>query len=198
MRRVSVQEESEVENEGSCISKLDVVQSYVITSVEMIACEMNPLSTHIVVMTCEEIIDSLAHLRGVRLMLNYRVFVKDDHHKYWRKKTRQSYNYFKHADRDPQAPYSGPSMDSLRELNDITTLANANGLHELGGKYPDVAKSFTALMVLLYPSLFKLDYIFKTAPLARPTFEELQGASRASIMLALRQELRRLSCLPDP
>jgi hypothetical protein len=47
---------SEPNSISSHISKLDIIENHLLASIQMIALKMNPVSTHVIVMACEEMI----------------------------------------------------------------------------------------------------------------------------------------------
>ena len=64
---------SEPKSTSSHISKLDIIEHHLVASIQMIALEVNPISTHVIVMACEELISSVADARNVLLDFDYRI-----------------------------------------------------------------------------------------------------------------------------
>jgi hypothetical protein len=64
---------SEPKSTSSHISKLDIIEHHLVASIQMIALEVNPISTHVIVMACEKLISSVADARNVLLDFDYRI-----------------------------------------------------------------------------------------------------------------------------
>lgn len=77
----------------------------------MIAVGANPYSTHVIVMACEEMLRSIAEAKKVRLSCSIDDAIKPVRLTEWRRHLRSAYNFFKHADNDPDKNYGGPDAD---------------------------------------------------------------------------------------
>ena len=128
---------SEPKSTSSHISKLDIIEHHLVASIQMIALGVNPISTHVIVMACEEMVLGIADTQGVVLDFDYRIYVKNEFHKKYRDQVRRPYNYFKHADKDPDHNYDGPDENDLSDVNEILTVMNASGYKKLGGDDDD-------------------------------------------------------------
>lgn len=171
------------------LSKLEIVERHVIASIQMIALEINPISTHVIVMACEEMILSLADANSILLDQDYRIYVEDEFHKQFRRKVREPYNYFKHADQEPHGNYEGPDEDDLRAVNEIITMMNASGYRSLGGKnISEPIKAFGSAMLLKNPKLFRAHWI-EANPLLKKLIAEAEPR-RHHTYAALRHLLR--------
>ena len=182
-------------SETQVVSKLEIIERHLVASIQMIALEMNPISTHVVVMACEEMVLSLADANGVPLDFDYRIYVKDEFHSQYRNKIRAPYNFFKHADRDPHANYEGPSEGDLSHANEIMTLMNAIGYTKLGGSSRrELVQHFSALMMIRKPKMFKTGWL-DAYPRVKRMHE--QAATEPQYALpALREILFQQSLLP--
>jgi hypothetical protein len=128
---------SEPKSTSSHISKLDIIEHHLVASIQMIALGVNPISTHVIVMACEEMVLGIADTQGVVLDFDYRIYVKNEFHEKYRDQVRRPYNYFKHADKDPDHNYDGPDENDLSDVNEILTVMNASGYKKLGGDDDD-------------------------------------------------------------
>jgi hypothetical protein len=175
-------------------SKLDVVGAHLHTALQMIAIEADPISTHLPVMAAEEMILSLADHKNIQLRWDYRIFVKDKHHRDWRDAQRKSYNYFKHADRDHSADYTGPAPEKLEWLNEVQTLMNADGYVKLGGTWNPHLSAYAAWMMVRYPTLFHEDAL---APELARERDYLASLPSTLMKKSLRLTLHRTGLLPE-
>lgn len=177
------------------LSKLDIIEHHIITSIQLIAIEASPVSIHVIAMACEEMILSLANARGVSLEFDYRIYVKDEHHKQYRDHIKRPYNFFKHANKDPHDNYSGPSLDDLSNVNETLTLMNCIGYRELGGAKDIFGRNFAAIMLARNPRLFKVDFL-SDKPELKKGYEELRKGPDYTLP-ALRQILFEGGLLPS-
>ena len=187
---------SEPNSISSHISKLDIIENHLLASIQMIALEMNPVSTHVIVMACEEMILGLADARNVLLDFDYRIYIKDEFHKQYRKQVRKSYNFFKHADEDPNDNYDGPSEDELCDVNELLTIMNAIGYKKLGGTNSrEVTDKFSIAMMIKTPALFKTEWLNEYPELKR-AYEDAKTKPQYA-NAALRQVLFNQGLLPE-
>jgi hypothetical protein len=155
-------------------SKLDIIGNHLIASIQMIATRVNPFSTHLIVMACDEMIFSLANARGVLLDTDYRIYIKDEHHKDYRKLIRAPSNYFKHADRDSDVDYTGPSSEELSGANELRTLLNCMEYQTLGGKRLDIHTAYVITMLAKKPHLMKSAF-FDQQPDLKRAYDGVKG-----------------------
>jgi hypothetical protein len=187
---------SEPNRISSHISKLDIIENHLLASIQMIALEMNPVSTHVIVMACEEMILGLAGARNVFLEFDYRIYIKDESHKRYRKQLRKPYNFFKHADEDPHDNYDGPSEDELCDANELLTVMNAIGYKTLGGtNHRDLTNTFSIAMMIKTPALFKTEWLNDYPELKRAYEDAKTKPQYANV--ALRQVLLNQGLLPE-
>jgi hypothetical protein len=169
---------TEAADQGS-ISKLDIAEHHLITSIELIAIEASPISTHVIVMACEEILRKLMDAEGVLSDFDYKLYIVDEHHTDFLRLIRRSYNFFKHADSDAEEKYDGPPLPDLATVNEIRTVMNAVGYRDLGGKNLPLVVQFTITMMAKHPHLFKKDVISRNPPLANAISELEKSADIA-------------------
>lgn len=178
------------------LTKLEIIEAHLLTSIQMIALGQESISTHVVVMACEELVLSLAKARNIFLDFDYRIYVKDEFHKDYRQQVRRAYNFFKHADKDPEAPYDGPSDKELRSLNEIVTLMNSRGYQSLGGtRLNPIVNIFAIVMMVTTPDLFKSEWM-DSYPQLRQQFSEARSQPKYA-KVALREQLFREGLLPE-
>lgn len=139
--------------------KVDVAERHIVAAFQMMSIGCNPFSTHLVVKAAHEIIEVLASKRGVPLDWDPRVHIKGEHLTDYRKLANKAYNYFKHADRDAEAPYDGPSYADLQKLNEVLTIFNIHGLLALTGKLPKALIHMSTLIAMKHPDYFKEEFL---------------------------------------
>lgn len=175
--------------------KLDIIRDHVTTAIQMIAMECSPYSTHVIVMSGEELIQAMADHRGVTLDADWRNIVHEAHKKEYRAKVRSVYNYCKHADRDANDPIPSPTIDDLRLVNEGQTILNINGLRNLGLPLSEHFISFLLLMSIKHPKYFSMDTLLANHPLLHREYTELQADTTITAEV-LRTVLRRSGHLP--
>ncbi|WP_409560515.1 hypothetical protein [Hyphomicrobium sp. MC8b] len=175
-------------------TKLDIVLEHIYASIQMISTECNSFSVHVVTMACRELLLNLAHQKGIELEWDHRRFVKPQFWNQYRQKSVLAYNYFKHADRDPDALYNGPSYGNLAHLNDAQTLFNISGYHSLGRKPTGPMAHFSVAMMLLYPQYFKMDFLDEY-PEHKRQYQSVPK-ERSVVLSALRSSLLASKYLP--
>jgi hypothetical protein len=176
------------------ISKLDVIEHHLLASIQMIAVDVNPISIHVIVMACEEMISSFAEAKNVLLNFDYRVYIEDEFHQQYRALVRKPYNYFKHADRDADLAYDGPSLDDLSDANELMTMMNVIGYKELGGPPHAWVKMYTATRLMKNPHLFKKEFV--ETPAVKTALESLRSCSPHLANTVLRHMLFQDGVLP--
>lgn len=109
---------------GFMRDKLDIVSRHTETAIVLMALEADVASTHVLVRAAEEMLGAIATKRGVRPALDLDSLVTPKEAKKIRLTLRQVYNWLKHADRDTDEAYSGPTPESLADLNLVQTILN--------------------------------------------------------------------------
>src|SRR5829696_4712049 len=162
-----VKENGRPEPRGICrMNKLDIVREHLITVMQLIAVEASPVSTHVIVMATEEMVRDLAKHRGALLEWDYKNLVKEEHQKIFGKAFRKAYNFYKHANEDPDASFAGPDVDDLRMINEVLTLQNMHGYAKLIGRWSDEMVTFPSWLMLSRPTFFRAE-LFAMMPVSR-------------------------------
>lgn len=137
------------------VSKLRVVEAHLETAIKLIAIEASPISTHLIIMACEEMIESVAKHKNVAPPADMRDFIVDEYQKDYRKLNRQMYNFFKHADRDADDILDSPATRQLQTINELKLALNLRNFASVGGKFPPCMTSYTSAIILKYPHIVK-------------------------------------------
>jgi hypothetical protein len=143
----------------SGISKIDIVDAHLTSAVQMIAVGCDPVSVHIVVMACEELVSSVANDRGIVLEHDFRFHIKDEHHKDWLNLNRKAYNFFKHADRDANEIYSKLSRFELMRINDLKLLLNFHGHKSIVGTTHELFLLYATVQQYKNPAWFRTEWM---------------------------------------
>jgi hypothetical protein len=178
-------------------SKLDIAGDHIRAAIQMISVGVNPYSTHVIVMACEEMLRSIAENKKVKLSGNIDDAIKPDRLTEWRKHVRSAYNFFKHADKDPDKNYEGPDVDKLYTLNEIMTMLNCGYYMELSGTTPDEMKLFTNLIAFRHHANVFDDKFFEKFPEAEATAKKLAQIDPENFRFGIRFMLHKQGLLPD-
>lgn len=180
------------------ISKLDVIDAHLQSAMQLIAIDGSPISTHVVVMACEEIIVALADHHGIVLPFDLRIAIKEEYLKQYNKLNRQAYNFAKHADKDPSDSLDGLKVENLRELNEMKTLLNISNYQAIGGQGSGAMTNYSLAILLKYPNLFKLEFLSKYPSIEAGIIENSSAMSRDPSLfgMAMRQVLHNERLLP--
>jgi hypothetical protein len=178
-------------------SKLDIAGDHIRAAIQMIAVGVNPSSTHVIVMACEEILRSIADARKAKLAGSFDDAIKPDRLKEWRQHLRSAYNFFKHADKDPDKDYDGPDGDKLNILNEIMTMLNCASYMDLSGTAPEEMKLFANLTAFRHHVNVLDDTFFKKYPESEAIAKKLAEMKPENLRFGVRFMLHQQGLLPD-
>lgn len=134
-----------------------IIEEHITATIQMMAVGCNPYSVHVLAKACSAIVHNLADHRGVVLEGDFRDLIKPEHLGDYIRVANKAYNFLKHADRDPGAPYDGPPHHKLVAVNEFLTLHNIHGYRKLEGTAPAPFIDFTVLMMMRHPQYLKPD-----------------------------------------
>jgi hypothetical protein len=178
-------------------SKLDIAGDHIRAAIQMIAIGANPHSIHVIVMGCEEMLRSIAEARKVKLSGSFDDAIKPDRLKEWRQHLRSAYNFFKHADKDPDKDYDGPEGDKLNTVNEIMTMLNCGSYMDLSGTAPEEMKLFANLTAFRHHANVLDDKFFEKFPEAEATAKKLAQMDPEKVRFGVRFMLHQQGLLPD-
>lgn len=176
------------------LTKTDIIEKHITAAIQLMAVEANPYSTHVLVMAADEMILQVAEAKGIALTLDYRIYIKDEYQTEYRRKVREAYNWFKHADRDANASYDGPSFRDLSQVNEVQTLINIRGFREIGGTLTKIQSDYFIFMAVKDPKFLKGEF-FDQYPQLRGGFDSLSRDPNV-LATALRQIVADAGHLP--
>ncbi len=82
------------------LNKREAVRHVIHTAIRLIARMEDPFAVHLLVHSADKTLIDLAKQTGHELQVDWELYIKDEYHDEFFKRHRQTYNYFKHADRD--------------------------------------------------------------------------------------------------
>lgn len=120
----------------------------------MVSLEDGYVSAHTIIMAAEELFRNLYVNKNMTVSFDYRVYIKDEHQKEYLKKTREKYNFFKHADRDTDTDLE-VDKEQLHRLNEIMLGLLIFSWRESFSKDSDTMTLFAQWFAANYPDLIK-------------------------------------------
>jgi hypothetical protein len=171
-------------------TKLDIAAHHVTTSIQLIAIDAAPYSIQLPVMAADELIEVLAKHRNIPLPYDSAIYIHSEFQAEWRRRKRAAYNFFKHADRDPDGTYAGPDADKLRHLNDLQTVFNIIGLRALGYEIPSQMMQYFLLVGTVHPHLIKWDQLEADNPGLSAARQSVGPIDREMYLATLRKVLK--------
>jgi hypothetical protein len=178
------------------LRKIDVAEEHILSAIQMIALEMSAVSSHLVVKAAEEIVLKLARRASLDLPFDLLTYVRPARRKEVQSKMVELYNFFKHADRDPDAILQPEQIARLQEVNDIALLMAIQTYRVLGGVVPAYMALFSGSICAVYPSLITEATVSSTTPEFQETWKNIKGSSRSEVLSMLRTYLKRQRLLP--
>jgi hypothetical protein len=82
------------------LDKHEALRHLIHTAIRLIAGMEDPFAVHLLVHSADKILIDLAKQNGHELRVDWELHIKDEYHDDFFKRHRETYNYFKHADRD--------------------------------------------------------------------------------------------------
>jgi hypothetical protein len=172
------------------MSKQDAARHLLHAAIRMVMQMEDPFAIHVIVHSADKIIIDMAKNRGKHLRMDWELYIKDEFHKAFFKRLRETYNYLKHATED---------ADTELPVHDIMS-SNVMALFCAVTNYVDLFGERTAHMLLFQTFVMNLmpDILvpsLQTAPLIS-TFEKLQAMTPHSFFKTL-EEIPEMLPLPS-
>jgi hypothetical protein len=136
------------------VGKPQIARSHIDTAVQLVAIDESYISAHLVIMAAEELLRIWYVKKDLYWPRDYRIIIKEEHHRDWLVKTREKYNFFKHADRDIDDSID-INPDDMRRLNDLLLLSLIDCYRHLFGHLTPTMTYFASWMCASYP-----EYVF--------------------------------------
>jgi hypothetical protein len=136
------------------IDKHEAIRHLIHAGVRMIMNEEDPFAIHVIVHSADKMILDVAKKRGVLLNADWKVYIKDEYHKEFFAKHRESYNYLKHADEDfnDELP-----VHDIMMLNVMTLFIAIANYTELFRECTSHMILYQAFIMSLSPAIIKKD-----------------------------------------
>jgi hypothetical protein len=125
------------------ISKLEAAREQIRTAILVWFNEGSPVAVHTLVAAAHEIVHALYVKKGLVDLLLDSDLVKPQSRSYWRGKVREDANFFKHADRDPDALLEFDPF--VNEAHLVFTLLGLRRMGEVLGVEEDIFMRWEAL-----------------------------------------------------
>jgi hypothetical protein len=82
------------------LDKQEAARHLIHGAIRLVINKEDPFIVHLAVHSAEKVLSDVAKSRGLYLHLDWELYIKDEHHKEFFAQHRETYNYFKHANRD--------------------------------------------------------------------------------------------------
>jgi len=165
----------------SRVTKVDVVSRQVREAVRLFFEERDPIVVHTVVASAHQILFDLGKRAGITSAVKNVHALQQEDVQSFLKTINQPFNFFKHADQDPEgAIFLGP----LQRLTADFLLDAVVMLQQIAGRIPAEAKVFWAWFVSFYPEEF--DDLPKNGEIARMQAMNLGELSFPEIVAVLK------------
>jgi len=139
------------------VSKIDAASSQLDTAIALWFHDQDPVSVHTLAAAAYQITHDIKRHRGIDHDLLYDSrMVKDEYRKEWMTAMKKAQNFFKHADRDPDAE---GTVDLHDIGNVIFIMMGMAGLQLLGVKPSHQVNTFMLWLTLNEPSVISPDYL---------------------------------------
>jgi hypothetical protein len=93
--------DDEREDPRRLLDRPEAVRRLIHAAVRMFAISEDPFAVHLLVQSADKLLIDIAKGRGVTLVFDWEIFIKDEHQSEFFAMYRETYNFFKHADRGP-------------------------------------------------------------------------------------------------
>ena len=133
------------------LDKRAALRHLIHTAIRLIARMEDPFAVHLLVHSADKILIDLAKQKGHELRIDWELYIKDEYHGEFFKRHRETYNYFKHADRDFATDLPVRDIAMTNAMNLFITVVNYG--HMFGGVITDHMRLFLTFTVALMPQI---------------------------------------------
>jgi hypothetical protein len=130
------------------IKKIDAAQRQLDTAIELWFREQDPISVHTLACSAYQIIHDITQHRNGHELLFDTVVVKDEYRREFKSFIKSSYNFFKHADKDPDPE---GTIEFPHQITDLFILYSVLGLKWLNIRYTITCKAFMLYYSIMNP-----------------------------------------------
>ena len=129
------------------LDKREALRHLIHTAVRLIARMEDPFAVHLLVHSADKILIDLAKQKDHELRIDWELYIKDEYHDEFFKRHRETYNYFKHADRDFATDLPVRDIALTNAMNLFITIVNY--LHMFGEGTHHMALFLTFAVALM-------------------------------------------------
>jgi hypothetical protein len=122
-------------------------------AIRLVMSKEDPFIVHLAVHSAEKLLSDVAKSRGLYLHLDWELYITDEHHKEFFGRHCETYNYFKHADRDSadQLP-----VHDIMMLNVMALFMVVVNYAKLYNVFTDHMRIYIGFSQLLMPNVLSL------------------------------------------
>ena len=106
------------------LDKREALRHLIHTAIRLIARMEDPFAVHLLVHSADKILIDLAKRNSHELRVDWEPYIKDEYHDEFFKRHRETYNYFRHADRDFATDLPVRDIAMANVMNLFITVAN--------------------------------------------------------------------------
>jgi hypothetical protein len=106
------------------LDKREALRHLIHTAVRLVARMEDPFAVHLLVHSADKILIDLAKQNGQELRVDWELYIKDEYHDEFFKRHRETYNYFKHANRDFATDLAVRDIAMTNVMNLFITVVN--------------------------------------------------------------------------
>ena len=132
------------------LDKREALRHLIHTAIRLIARTEDPFAVHLLVHSADKILIDIAKRSGRELRVDWELYIRDEYHDEFFKRHRETYNYFKHADRDFAADLPVRDIAMANAANLFITVVNY--LH-MFGEHTNHMALFLAFSSVLMPQI---------------------------------------------
>ena len=130
------------------LEKLEAASRLISTAIELWFGEAEPVSIHLLACSSYQIVHDINHSRGGRDLIYDSLVIRDEYRKEWIDRIKRTYNFLKHADKDPTA-----SVEFDPANNEFFMMYTCLGLQLLEVKQNIAQAAFMFFQMLSRPDI---------------------------------------------
>jgi hypothetical protein len=132
------------------LDKYEALRHLIHTAIRLIARMEDPFAVHLLIHSADKILIDLAKQNGRELRIDWELYIKDEYRDEFFKRYRETYNYFKHADRDFATDLPVRDIAMTNVMNLFITVVNYE--HTFGERTHHMAL-FHSFILALRPQI---------------------------------------------
>jgi hypothetical protein len=142
--------EGDLPEPGRTLDKREAIRHLIHTAIRLIARMEDPFAVHLLVHSADKILIDLAKQKGHELRIDWELYINDEYHNEFFKRHRETYNYFKHADRDFATDLPVRDIAMTNAMNLFITVVN---YEHMFGERTHHMRLFLMFAVALMPQI---------------------------------------------